>query len=336
MKKKEKEFERNVCFTFFEDYRLTAKELEEDFDKDIVADYYNAIIDYALYGVEPEPKGAIKYIWHTTKTTIDKSIERRANGFGREDKEKTEKVLKYKAEHPEATQKEISEKTGVSVGKVNKVFKDLKDNSSNTDSNTNTNSNSNSSSNTTNEREREHVSHSFDVDDKHPIENANAPDVAEQQERKRILKDLSSEELKELSNDYRSEIKYTALYEKYHLCKGELNKELLNTIESILQKRDKEEKYSSIKKKLNEDVKAKEELMKIMSVNEEELVEYLSAIEDDYELYDLLMFFVNHETFTYKEWVKNYRWKEDYRDMTYFEWFVKGINANLLNSQWGY
>lgn len=151
--KSNKEFKRNVCFSFFEDYRLTAKELEKDFDKSVVADYYNAIIDYALYGIEPELQGALKYVWHTTKTTIDKSIERREKGFRRENIEQTEAILKYKTENPDATQREIGLATRTSVGKVNKVLKECSSSSF-----TGSNTNSNTTSITSSEREHEHHS----------------------------------------------------------------------------------------------------------------------------------------------------------------------------------
>jgi hypothetical protein len=163
---------------------------------------------------------------------------------------------------------------------------------------------------------------------------ANAPNVANAtEERKRTLKDLSKEELKELANDYRGEIKYPVLYEKYNLCKGELNKELLSNIDSILSERDKEEKYSSIKDNLDDGMK--KELMKLINVNEEELLEYLSAIEVTFLPEELVVFLEENEMFTYKEWVKNYQWQEFYRDKTYFEWFTEGVNLNLHNN-WDY
>ena len=60
-------------FIFFNDYRETAKEIEEEYGKEAVADYYNAIIDYALYGNEPKlDKGLLKYVWCITKEKIDK------------------------------------------------------------------------------------------------------------------------------------------------------------------------------------------------------------------------------------------------------------------------
>ena len=59
-------------FKFLEEYRESAKEIEKDYGKEGVADYYNAIIDYALYDIEPELKGVIKYVWPTTKVAVDR------------------------------------------------------------------------------------------------------------------------------------------------------------------------------------------------------------------------------------------------------------------------
>lgn len=121
-----KEFDRSMCFTFFEDYFLTAKEIEADLGCKEALEYYNAIISYALYGDNPELKGAIKYIWPTTKSNIDRSIDSRKRSFNGEDIEMTEKVLKYKKSHQEASQREIAEACGCSLHKVNNVLKKYK------------------------------------------------------------------------------------------------------------------------------------------------------------------------------------------------------------------
>ena len=64
-------------FKFSEDYRLTAKEIEKDYGKEVVADFYNSIIDYALYETEPILNGPIKYAWPTLKVVIDRSMARK-------------------------------------------------------------------------------------------------------------------------------------------------------------------------------------------------------------------------------------------------------------------
>lgn len=216
----EKEFDRKVCFTFFEDYRKTAKEIEDEYGKDEVALYYNAIIDYALYGIEPEMKGVIRFVWHTTKSTIDKSIERRSNGFVREDTDKTEKVLEYKKQNPNATQREIAEATGISVGKVNKV---LKNNLiSNTDTNTDTITKS--FANTTSEREYEHVSQKCS-DDKREIK------------KNRILNDLTKKEKEEIVKHFRNgTMQYSEMYKHYGLTSGCLTKDTIFKLEKEIKK----------------------------------------------------------------------------------------------------
>lgn len=230
-----KEFDRSICFMFFEDYRKTAKEIEEDFGKEAVADYYNAIIDYALYENEPELKGAVKYVWHTTKTTIDKSIERRSNGFRREDTEKTNRILEYKKENPEATQREIAEATGTSPGKVNKVLKSSSD--SNTDSSSFTDSYSNTY--TTREREREH-----DMKTKKEDNSSSKKPV-----KKKRLCDLSDWDLEGIIDKLNSGTKYADLYKSYNLEDNCLHKGVIAEIQAIIEERGEFEKsyYSGMK-----------------------------------------------------------------------------------------
>lgn len=215
-----KEFNRNICFTFFEDYRKTAKEIEEDFGKEAVADFYNAIIDYALYEIEPELKGVLKYTWHTIKTTIDKNVEKRSSGF-RENTEQTEKILKYKEENPKATQREIAEATGVSLGKVNKVLKA----SSITSSITNTITNTSSSSNTIREHEHEHEEKK-----------------EEKREKERDLEDLTDEELESIISDYSKKVSYKATRERLNLNR-QVTKDTHKEVESILAQRAAKARY---------------------------------------------------------------------------------------------
>lgn len=339
MNKSNKVFERNVCFTFFEDYRLTAKELEDDFGKEIVADYYNAIIDYALYEQEPELKGTIKYVWHTTKTTIDKSVERRSNAFGKADVETTKKILQYKENHPEATQRKIAEAVGCSPGKVNKVLKDY---SSNTYSNSNTDTNS--SSNTCNEREREHVSLSSD-EGKPSLDVANAPDdathLSEREDRKkRTLKDLTKEELNGLLDDFRAGkdegFTYPVLQQKYNLTNGQLDKKLPDTINSIFKDREKEDKLVEFKEFLTEETK--QELCKLLNAeNDEEFFELISGLTVKIFPDELLSYLEENELFIYKVWIKDYAYQEYYREMTYYDWFTTGVNHNYGKTySWDY
>lgn len=166
-----KTFDRSVCFTFFADYRITAKEIEEEFGVEDALNYYNALTDYALFEVEPNLKGAVKFLWPTTKASLDSSIERRKKGFRNEDTETTQEIIDYKNEHPEAAQREIAAAVNCSVGKVNKV---LKRNMANSDTDSSFSSISTSSS------EREHE---------------RSQTQEQNRKKKRDLEDLPNEEL---------------------------------------------------------------------------------------------------------------------------------------------
>lgn len=255
MLKNNKEFDRNICFTFFEDYRKTAKEIEEDFGKEAVAEYYNSIIDYALYEIEPELKGTIKYLWHTTKTTIDKSIDRRASGFAREDIEMTERILKYKKDNPNATQRDIAHFTGASIGKVNKVL--------NNHSISYTNSDASTSSNTTSEHEHEHGS---SIDEK--------KNIKKEKKKPRKLEEISDKEKAEIVKHFRAKTKtYTEMNIYYNLEYGCLSAEsILSLEEELIIKNNKEKDLN--KKKINQ------ETLNIFELNKQEgdeLCKYLSG-----------------------------------------------------------
>ena len=119
--KNEKNFDRSIAFTFYAEWHEMAKEIEEDYGKEVVADFYNAIIEYALFEVEPEKKAPLKYFWAQLKEKIDASQAHRAKGFG-ENVELNEKILQYEQENPEATYRMIAEAVGCSVGKISKVL----------------------------------------------------------------------------------------------------------------------------------------------------------------------------------------------------------------------
>lgn len=127
--------------------------------------------DYALFEVEPNLKGAVKFLWPTTKASLDSSIERRKKGFRNEDTETTQEIIDYKNEHPEAAQREIAAAVNCSVGKVNKV---LKRNMANSDTDSSFSSISTSSS------EREHE---------------RSQTQEQNRKKKRDLEDLPNEEL---------------------------------------------------------------------------------------------------------------------------------------------
>lgn len=116
----DKVFDQSVCFSFFGDYKQTADEIEKEFSAEEALNYYKDLCNYALYNTEPVLSGIRKILWPTTKTTVDSSIKRRRSGFG-EDTDKSEEILQYKRDNPDATQRGIADAVGCSLGKVNKV-----------------------------------------------------------------------------------------------------------------------------------------------------------------------------------------------------------------------
>ncbi len=307
-----KEFNRNVCFTFFEDYRKTAKEIEEDFGKEAVADFYNAIIDYALYEIEPELKGVLKYTWHTIKTTIDKNVEKRSSGF-RENTEQTEKILKYKEENPKATQREIAEATGVSLGKVNKVLKASSITSSIT--NTITNTSSSSSSNTIREHEHEHEEKK-----------------EEKREKERDLEDLTDEELNNLLRKFRGRESYANLKKEFHLANGVLDKELSSKIESILAQRaakaKNREAMTTIKSELQTNPKLIDDIANLLSLSREEVKTIIPTLSVSLEA--VYNHFKNDDI-DWKAYYENLENETYVGNKTYLEFIQSIIKTNIRN-----
>ena len=99
-----------------------------------------ALANYALYEIEPQRKqGPLKYLWPQTKEKIDASQEHRARGFSKEDTELTDRIRKYKEEHPDESQDKIAQAIGCSKGKVNSALRTTESLRNNTDTSTNTN-----------------------------------------------------------------------------------------------------------------------------------------------------------------------------------------------------
>ena len=113
-------FDRSVAFTFYKEWKEDADTIEEDFGAEGKAKFYDAIINYALFEVEPEMKAPIKYFWNTIKEKIDASQGHRSRGFIREDTGMTQKVIDYKQQNPEASVRDVAKAVGCSIGKVSK------------------------------------------------------------------------------------------------------------------------------------------------------------------------------------------------------------------------
>ena len=195
---KEKIFDRSVAFTFYKEWKQDADTIEEDFGIEVKAAYYDAIINYALFEIEPEMKAPIKYFWNSIKEKIDASQKNRSRSF-REDTEMTQNIINYKAANPTASQRTIAEALGCSVGKVNKVL------------NTNTSTNTSTSTNTT-----------MNV-------NVNAH---EEELEKREIEDLEERELEALKKDFKARMLYKDIATKYNLKL--VTKEMCDSIDELI------------------------------------------------------------------------------------------------------
>ena len=146
----EKEFDRSVCFSFFEDYFQHVENVEKEFGIEVAYKVIMTIVKYGLYEEEPEDDRMKILVNKTILKSIDLSQKRRSRGFSGEDLEKTQKVMDYYRDHPDASQNEIVKATGISKGKVNKVIRKIKEeelNNSITSSNPSSTSSSSSDSN---------------------------------------------------------------------------------------------------------------------------------------------------------------------------------------------
>ena len=241
----QREFNRNVCFNFFESYLEQGKMIREQLGDEKCAEYFIALAEYALYQKDSEDV-MIRMFITGLKNTIDAGQSKRERGFkgkhNSEDVELTKKIIEYKKEHPDESQDKIAKACNCSKGKVNKVIKRMNEeadsfnnvNNVNNNFNDNLNSNSNSNSNlntnsmTVTVTEESQKSQSKEEEKKEDLNN------------KRRLEDLTDEELDNLEYDYKLKVKYTELYKKYNLAER-IDNTLLSKIFEI--KKDREREY---------------------------------------------------------------------------------------------
>lgn len=134
-----KTFDRSKAFTFYGEWAEMANEICNDYGKEVVADFFIAITNYALYEIEPEGKKApLKYFWPQLKEKIDASQEHRSKGFSKEDKALTNSIIKYITENPDASYREVASAVGCSLGKVSKVRKAMSSTSTSTSTSSST------------------------------------------------------------------------------------------------------------------------------------------------------------------------------------------------------
>ena len=249
----QREFNRNVCFNFFESYLEQGKMIREQLGDEKCAEYFIALAEYALYQKDSEDV-MIRMFITGLKNTIDAGQSKRERGFkgkhNSEDVELTKKIIEYKKEHPDESQDKIAKACNSSKGKVNKVIKRMNEeadslnnvnnvnnvnNNSNDNLNLNDNLNSNSNLNT-----NSMTVTVTEVSQKSQNTQSKEEEKKEDLNNKRRLEDLTDEELDNLEYDYKLKVKYTELYKKYNLAER-IDNTLLSKIFEI--KKDREREY---------------------------------------------------------------------------------------------
>lgn len=318
----EKTFRRDMCCMVFEDHRITASELEKECGKEAALDYYNAILDYSLYDIEPNLTGAVKFLWPVTKTGLDRSIENRSRGFRQEDTELTEKILQHKKDNPCASQRDIAKAVGCSVGKVNKSLNNTvdEDSASCTGSDANAYADSNLSSNTARERERERSRCTGEERKEQSLSN------------ERTVYDLSDAELDEISRKYKAHVGYTTLCQQYNLPKYSLSEEVISQFPDIKKQHAEEREEAAgleLVERLKNDDSMLERISECSGFSAEDVLLHIAEVGEDADM--VFEFFQDcmGEDSVFR--IRGYEneFKEQYD--TYWSFIKMGIDANIKN-----
>lgn len=120
--KSEKEFDRSICMSFFDDHRKLVQRMERLHGIEIAYKVQNLIIDYGLDGIMPTDESLLQYVPEPVLTQIDQNQKRRAKGFKGEDLETSRSIILLHRDRPELSQNAIAKQLGVSKGKVNKTL----------------------------------------------------------------------------------------------------------------------------------------------------------------------------------------------------------------------
>lgn len=301
-----KEFDRSVCFQFYESYLEQGKLVKEQLGSEMCAEYFIALARYGLYQEESD-NPMVKMIITGLKNTIDAGQSKRERAFDRKNTDQTESILQYKREHPEATQIEIADACKCSVGKVNKVI------NSNLNNNINNNSNSNLNSNS----------------------NNNSVNVNVNKEEEREIKDLTEEEAKEIIDMIRKRVRYPEIQKKYNLKYGLVTKDFEQQWNDIKIEREHEQKEKYFQDNQN--------LYKELSnywgheTRQRMNLHYQDEQLKQYSVNDIVIFLRNRPEYRIDGWKQKYGndyysdgYSKHYRN-PYKEYLISGLKANLLS-----
>ena len=120
------EFDRSVCFTFFNDYHEQIMRVNDAYGSEKAFAVYNAIVNYGLYETEITDPEIMLLVGASLLKNIDNSQKKRALCFAGEDMEMSRKIIQLHLEHPEYSQNKIVQVLDTSTGKVNKTLQKYK------------------------------------------------------------------------------------------------------------------------------------------------------------------------------------------------------------------
>ena len=258
-----KEFDRGIAFTFYGEWAQDAATIEEDYGLEGVGMFCKAIYEYALYETEIDAvkKPPLKYCWNTIKEKIDASQEHRARGFSKENSELTQQIIQFKEDNPEASQRDIAEALGCSIGKVNKVLKQYPFTTTPTSTNTITTTSTTTST-------------SVNV-------NVNAHDSPIGRE----IEELSYGESRELTQELaQGKARYSDLMQKYNLKYIDKEKLRLHLENVSREQRQKQEAESAIREHRPLDFELFDTETKYKAPTRRALDSILEDIDDDDEI----------------------------------------------------
>lgn len=293
--KQTEEFDRSICMSFFNDHRALVKRIERLHGIEMAYKIQSALIDYGLDGIKPTEEELLQYIPEPVLNQIDNNQKRRAKSFKGEDLEVSQSIILLHRDRPEMSQNAIANALGVSKGKVNKTLQKYNNGeyegvidfiNINTPINTST---SIPTSNDCDQRDRLTVHSTAST---MPTEEQN-----ESRREKRILEDLTDEELVELDKDFKREMTYKEIQKKYNLSQECTNAHLGKNIKAIqdarVQEKEKQkskERFSKIEMELFKYPEKKAKLMNFTECKSDDML--LRCLRDiDRNIDDIIAFY---------------------------------------------
>lgn len=245
----QEEFDRSICMSFFDDHRKLVKRIERMQGIEMAYKVQNLIIDYGLDGVMPTDEELLQFVPEPVLNQIDNNQKRRSKGFQGENLDLSRSIIIFHRDHPELSQNAIAKQLGVSKGKVNKTLQKYRNGEyeeiidlDNINTITNTITSTSTNTGLTDDQRDRLTTCSTELANAQ-TEAATLPEKREREESKRtkrVLEDLSDEELVNLYNDFLREVPYVEMQKKYNISKEVTNAKLGDNIKAIQKERQEE------------------------------------------------------------------------------------------------